>query len=510
MKHIFSIGLLSLSLSAVGQTIEVTPGTPLTVQGNLNLPTGFSIQYNNQTYIQSPAAGSDNTYLGISAGKTGSGSQNTFVGSQTGQANTTGTDNVFIGYNTGRSNTTGAFNLFVGGNAGQANTTGRENLFFGAGAGFTNTSGRFNTFVGINSGYSTTTGENNVFFGQRAGFSNTNGNFNLFIGASTGYTNASGVYNTFVGNGAGYSNVGGNNNTMIGLNAGFKTLTSDNVSIGYNAGLENTSGTRNTFIGTGAGVSSANPSLQNATAIGYGALVATSNSVVLGAGANVGIGTSAPTARLHIASGTANTSGLRLENINNSSPATGGQSKFLTVDGSGNVILGTAGSGGRIGAGDALWERTNGGLIKTAQSDAVVIGQQLTGTPAGYKLFVEEGILTERVKVALKNTADWSDYVFAPGYRLRSLSEVEQHIQKWGHLPGVPSAQQMVEQGNDLHRTDAKLLEKLEELTLYSIEQQKQIEQQQKAIKNLQQQLSEIDELKQLIRQQLKNSNKKK
>ncbi len=501
MRHLFFTGLLSISISAIGQTIEVTPGAPLTIQGNLNLPTGFSLQYNNQTYLQSPATGSDNTYLGFSAGKTGSGSQNTFLGSQTGQANTTGTDNVFIGNNAGRSNTTGAFNLFVGGNAGQANTTGRENLYFGAGSGFSNTSGRFNTFVGINSGYSTTTGENNVFFGQRAGFSNTNGNFNLFIGASTGYTNASGVYNTFVGNGAGYSNVGGNNNTMIGLNAGFKTLASDNVSIGYNAGLENTSGIRNTFIGTGAGVSSANPNLQNATAIGYGALVATSNSVVLGAGANVGIGTSAPTARLHIVSGTANASGLRLESLNSSSPATGGQNKFLTVDGSGNVILGTAGSGGRTGTEDGLWVRPSGGLLKTTQDDAVVIGQQLTNTPAGYKLFVDEGILTERVKVAVKNTAEWSDYVFAPGYRLRPLAEVEQHIRQWGHLPGVPSARQMVEQGNDLNKTDAKLLEKLEELTLYSIEQQKLIEQQQQAIKSLQQQLSKVDELKQLIKQ---------
>ena len=86
-------------------------------------------------------------------------------------------------------------------------------------------------------------------------------------------------------------------------------------------------------------------------------------------------------------------------------------------------------------------------------------------------------------------------------------------------MPGVPSAEQMVEQGNDLHKTDAKLLEKIEELTLYSIQlekdnqalrqqqqqdnqHQQQVNQQQQKI--VQQQQREIDELKQLIRKVIK------
>lgn len=78
-----------------------------------------------------------------------------------------------------------------------------------------------------------------------------------------------------------------------------------------------------------------------------------------------------------------------------------------------------------------------------------------------------------------------------PGYKLPSSAEVEQHIQRTGHLPGIASASEMVEQGNDLHKTDAELLEKIEELTLYGIEQQKQIEKQQ----------GEIDQLKRLVNQ---------
>lgn len=97
-------------------------------------------------------------------------------------------------------------------------------------------------------------------------------------------------------------------------------------------------------------------------------------------------------------------------------------------------------------------------------------------TPAGYKLFVEDGILTEKVKVAVKTTANWADYVFAEDYKLMPLSDVEKFTKENKHLPNVPSANQMVENGLDVAQMDAKLMEKIEELTLYLIEQNKQIE----------------------------------
>jgi len=99
-----------------------------------------------------------------------------------------------------------------------------------------------------------------------------------------------------------------------------------------------------------------------------------------------------------------------------------------------------------------------------------------TPMPGGYKLFVEEGILTEKVKVAIKSTTDWSDYVFATDYDLMPLSEVEAFTKENNHLPNVPSAKEMVENGLDVASMDAKLLEKIEELTLYLIEQKKEIE----------------------------------
>ncbi len=96
--------------------------------------------------------------------------------------------------------------------------------------------------------------------------------------------------------------------------------------------------------------------------------------------------------------------------------------------------------------------------------------------PGAYRLFVADGILTEKVKVALKNTANWADYVFADDYKLLSLTEVEKYIHENKHLPGVPSAEEVQKTGIDVATMDAKLLEKIEELTLYVIGIQKENE----------------------------------
>lgn len=106
-------------------------------------------------------------------------------------------------------------------------------------------------------------------------------------------------------------------------------------------------------------------------------------------------------------------------------------------------------------------------------------------TPDGYKLFVEEGILTEKVKVAVKTSGNWADYVFDNDYGLMPLKEVEAFVKENNHLPNVPSAAEMVENGLDVAQMDAKLLEKVEELTLYIIEQNKQIEELKAAVQIL-------------------------
>ncbi len=114
-------------------------------------------------------------------------------------------------------------------------------------------------------------------------------------------------------------------------------------------------------------------------------------------------------------------------------------------------------------------------VIISDLGNAVVVGSVST-TPAGYKLYVERGILTEKVKVALRGTASWSDYVFDKKYKLLSLPDVEKYIQQNKHLPGIPSAQQLVNEGGiDVNSMFAKQMEKIEELTLHLIEMNKQL-----------------------------------
>jgi hypothetical protein len=106
----------------------------------------------------------------------------------------------------------------------------------------------------------------------------------------------------------------------------------------------------------------------------------------------------------------------------------------------------------------------------------VLIGDPAAVTlPTGYKLYVQTGILTEKVKVAIKGTSNWADYVFGKNYNMLPLSDVESFITKNKHLPGIPSAEEVVKNGVDLAEMDAKLLEKVEELTLYIIQLQKEV-----------------------------------
>lgn len=95
-------------------------------------------------------------------------------------------------------------------------------------------------------------------------------------------------------------------------------------------------------------------------------------------------------------------------------------------------------------------------------------------TTSTYNLFVKGGILTEEVRVSIANT--WADYVFNKDYFLKPLSEVEKFIKENGHLPNVPSAKQVKEEGIELGEMAKIQQEKIEELTLYIIAQNKRIE----------------------------------
>jgi hypothetical protein len=98
-----------------------------------------------------------------------------------------------------------------------------------------------------------------------------------------------------------------------------------------------------------------------------------------------------------------------------------------------------------------------------------------TADTQGYALAVAGDMVAESVKVALQT--DWPDFVFEKGYTLPSLYEVERHIREKGHLSGLPSADEVKANGIDLGEMNALLLQKIEELTLYLMQQDKKIRQ---------------------------------
>jgi hypothetical protein len=118
--------------------------------------------------------------------------------------------------------------------------------------------------------------------------------------------------------------------------------------------------------------------------------------------------------------------------------------------------------------------------------DGIVVGSGVA-IPAGssYKMAVGGGILTEKVRVATNGTTFWADFVFDPTFKLRPLSELAQFIKINKHLPDIPTTAEVTQNGIDIAETQALLLQKVEELTLYVIAQNKKIKYLEKSVKRL-------------------------
>ena len=272
-----------------------------------------------------------------------------------------------------------------------------------------------------------------------------------------------GYYCTALGYGVLYTNTIGSNNTGTGYNALFaNTIGSNNTANGYNALFANTWGNNNTAVGYNGLLT--NSRGDNNTANGYNAL-------------------------------SANTTG----NANTAFGAFAG----LNSKGDKNIFIGHYAGYFESAGNNKLYLANDSN--KTIMYGDFSSGQVLLGMqqPAGYTfkgtrtLNVVGGIITDSVRIAPANL--WADYVFADDYRLLSLEQLGQYIKTNKHLPNIPGAKEVENNGIELGSINSLLLEKIEELHLYIIQQQKQLDQQNKqmdqqgkAIGLLQQQINAI------------------
>lgn len=190
-------------------------------------------------------------------------------------------------------------------------------------------------------------------------------------------------------------------------------------------------------------------------------------------GAQVGIGTTTPTAGFlltvngnSIVNGNLRATGNATVDGNASITGDINVSTNASVNGHAN-INGNAQINGNVGIGKAatLFDLDVAG--QTNFDGRVKIGANNFPNPGSYELAVGGGVIAEEVLVQLEGA--WPDYVFSTDYALKPLSEVATFIATEKHLPGVVSAKEVAEKGLDLGEMQKSQMEKIEELYLHLI-----------------------------------------
>jgi hypothetical protein len=198
---------------------------------------------------------------------------------------------------------------------------------------------------------------------------------------------------------------------------------------------------------------------------------------------NLGLGTTAPAYKLDLVASRPN-DGMRMMYNNTGwialQPNTLGQSSYnlITQNGDAGLIYGNYNtSNPSTGFGFVItpWLNTQSGIRLDKDGNVGIC----TGNTYGYQLAVNGNAIFNKVVV---KPYPWADYVFDSAYKLRPLEKVEQYIRDNHHLPEIPSADSVAKAGIDVGANQAELLKKVEELTLYMIQLNETVKQQQEKI----------------------------
>ena len=355
--------------------------------------------------------------------------------------------------------TTAGRNTFVGLNAG--------NLSMGSTA-TTATQGSYNTALGYSAFHANTTGYRNTALGFQAMSNNTTGYNNAAIGYQALTHNTTGSNNTATGYVALTANTTGNSNTATGYQSlSHNTTGSSNTAMGYTALYKNETGKYNAALGLGALYSTVGAHYN--TALGFGGLYyLTSGNYNLACGYQAG---------RYIADGSSsNTS-------SGTSLFLGAMTKAQDSTDSNEIVIGY----NAIGAGSNSVVLGNTSITKTVLRGNVGIG---TSNPQS-ALAVNGTVTAQKVKVTLTG---WPDYVFDSTYQLPGLDRIMAYVSAKGHLPGMPSAEDISKEGLDVGAVVRTQTEKIEQLLLYLIRQNQQLKEQQDKIAMLTEKVIALEE----------------
>jgi hypothetical protein len=281
-----------------------------------------------------------------------------------------------------------------------------------------------------------------ILFTSNTLYSQTNTNYGTYAGNSGTNNTSIGYYASDVVTGA--------NNSTLGANAGKVTTTGyDNVFLGSSSGVSNTTGFRNSFIGFMSGFSNSSGTYN--TYLGYKAgcwnTTSSYNTLI---GFETGLNS---TGEKNVFLG----SQSGRNNTGSSSVFIGYQSGYSET-GSNKLYIANSNTTTPL-----VYGEFNNSLF-------AINGRQGIGTvnvPDSIALKVNGTIMAKKVIITLDN---FPDYVFEKDYPLMSLPDLKSFIEKNKHLPGIPSEKEAVANGIDVAGVNTKLLEKVEELTLYVIQ----------------------------------------
>lgn len=175
----------------------------------------------------------------------------------------------------------------------------------------------------------------------------------------------------------------------------------------------------------------------------------------------LGVGTAGPVSKFHVFSG----QDVGLGGASNGFMMLGNSTGANLIADNNEIMVRNNGA-----ASDMFLQHDAGNLIICGnEQGAVGIGVQSGATlPAGYLLAVDGKIISEELKVQL--SGNWPDYVFQDNYNLKSFDHLRSYIKENKHLPNIPAAAEVEKNGIEVGDMQKRMVEKIEELTLYILE----------------------------------------